>query len=116
LGINLGPRGGEESSEGVPVVSVSPGGAAESAGLKAGDVLLAIGDKQLKRNGDMSPRDVLLEEMREVKPGEKVKVRYRRDNKVATATVVAQEPIRFFPARPLAGRPHVGGPAMPLPP
>ncbi len=44
LGINLGPRG-EELSEGVAIVSVSPGGAAESAGLKAGDVLL-IGWRQ----------------------------------------------------------------------
>lgn len=113
LGINLGPRG-EESSEGVPIVSVSPGGAAESAGLKAGDVLLAIGDKPLKRDGDRSPRDVLLKEMRAVEPGEKVKVRYRRDNKIATATVTAQEPARLFPAPPIAV--SAARPAMPLPP
>ena len=95
LGINLGPRG-EELPEGVAVVSVSPGGAAESAGLKAGDVLLAVGDKQLKRDGEASARDVLMKEMGEVKPGEKVKLRYRRDNKVATATVTAQGPDRLF--------------------
>lgn len=115
LGINLGPRGEESSSEGVPIVSVSPGGAAESAGLKAGDVLLALGDKQLKRDGDVSPRDVLLKEMREVKPGEKVKVRYRRDNKVATATVTAQEPVRMYPAHP-TGALRAAGPTMPLAP
>lgn len=99
LGINLGPRG-DEQSEGVAIASVSPGGAAETAGLKAGDVLLAIGDKQLKRDGDASARDVLMKAMDDVKPGEKVQLRYRRDNKVANATVTAQAPDRLFATMP----------------
>lgn len=115
LGVNLGPRG-EELSEGVAVVSVSPGGAAESAGLKAGDVLLAVGDKQLKRDGNMSARDVLMKEMGEVKPGEKVELRYRRDKKVATATVTAEGPDRLF-SMPFPVRGRVGTAAgMPLSP
>jgi type II secretory pathway component PulC len=93
LGINLGPRGGEESNDGVKIASVSPGGAAESAGLKAGDVLLAIGDKRLKAQSDLSTREVLLQAMGEVKPGDKVKLRYRRDKKEATATVTAEAPV-----------------------
>jgi type II secretory pathway component PulC len=93
LGINLGPRGGEEPKDGVKIASVSPGGAAESAGLKAGDVLLAIGDKQLKAQSDLSAREVLLQAMGEVKPGDKVKLRYRRDKKEATATVTAEAPV-----------------------
>ena len=114
LGINLGPRG-EDLSEGVTIVSVSPGGGAESAGLKAGDVLLAIGDKQLKRDGDMSARDVLMKEMGDVKPGEKVQLRYRRDKKVATATVAAQGPDRLF-AMPFAVRGKFGTAAgFPMP-
>jgi C-terminal processing protease CtpA/Prc len=103
LGINLGPRG-EEQAEGVAIVSVSPGGAAESAGLKAGDVLLSIGDKQLKRTDDLTAREVLLQELGEVKPGEKVQLRYRRDNKVATATVTPQASDRFFVMPPMAVR------------
>jgi type II secretory pathway component PulC len=118
LGINLGPRG-EELPEGVAVASVSPGGAAESAGLKAGDVLLAVGEKQLKRDGDLSARDVLMKEMGEVKPGEKVQVRYRRDKKVANATVTAQGPERMF-AMPFPVRGQFGTTAaaagFPMPP
>lgn len=119
LGINLGASG-DDQSEGVAILSVSPGGAAESAGLKAGDVLVTIGDKQLKREGEMSARDVLLKEMYEVKPGDKVQLRYRRDNKVANATVTAQAPDRVFampamPAMPMRGR--FATPAgIPLPP
>lgn len=115
LGINLGPRG-DELPEGVAVVSVSPGGAAESAGLKAGDVLLAVGDQQLKRDGDLSAREVLMKEMSEVKPGDKVKVRYRRDNKVATATVTAEGPDRLF-TMPFAVRGKLANAqGMPMPP
>jgi type II secretory pathway component PulC len=118
LGINLGPRGGDEPKEGVKIASVSPGGAAESAGLKAGDVLLEIGDKQLKAEPDLSAREVLLQAMGEVKPGQKVKLRYRRDKKEATATVTAEAPVIRGFSRPLAIRgmtaPTVG--AMPFPP
>ena len=118
LGINLGPRGGEEPSEGVKIVSVSPGGGAESAGLKAGDVLLAIGDKQLKAESDLSAREVLMQAMGKVEPGDKVKLRYRRDKKEATATVTAEAPMmdRIF-TRPLAvrGRAAHAIPAMPFP-
>lgn len=117
LGINLGPRG-EDLPEGVTVLSVSPGGAAESAGLKAGDVLLAIGDKPLKREGDVSARDVLMKEMAEVKPGQKVQLRYRRDKKIAIATVAAQGADRLFASMPMAVRgKFVSPPGMPpLPP
>lgn len=116
LGINLGSRG-DGLAEGVEVVSVSPGGAAESTGLKAGDVLLAMNDKPLKREGEVSARDQLMKAMREVKPGDKVQLRYRRDNKVATASVTAEEPMNRMFAMPMPMRGAVGaGPPVPMPP
>jgi len=92
LGINLGPRSDKGPDDGVKVVSVSPGGAAADAGLKADDLLLEINGKSLKREGDASPRDRLLAAMREVKAGDKVSVRYRRDGNVSAASIVAQSP------------------------
>jgi S1-C subfamily serine protease len=82
---------------GVEVVSVSPGGAAERAGLKAGDVLTEINGKALKSRDDESAREQLLGAMRKVKPGDSVALSYRRDNKVVKASLVAQ-PLqdRFF--------------------
>lgn len=112
LGINLGARG-EEQAEGVAIVSVSPGGAAERAGLKAGDVLLSVGDKQLKRTDDLSAREVLLKELGEVKPGEKVELRYRRDKKVATASVTPQAADRLFAMPPMAVRGKFATAAVP---
>jgi C-terminal processing protease CtpA/Prc len=114
LGINLGPRSDEEP-EGIKVLSVSPGGAAEKAGLKAGDVLLAIGDKQLKKEEDLSAREVLLKHMGEVKPGEKVQLRYRRDGKVATASVTAEAPDRVFATMPMVRGRLASAPGMPFP-
>ena len=71
LGINLGSND-DVKGGGVEVVSVSPGGAAERAGLKAGDVLTEINGKALKSEGDESAREQLLSAMRKVKPGDSV--------------------------------------------
>jgi C-terminal processing protease CtpA/Prc len=110
LGINLGTND-DAPGGGVAVVSVSPGGAAERAGLKAGDVLTEINGKALKADDDLSAREQLLTAMRKVKPGDSVAVSYRRDGKVAKANLVAQ-PLRdrFFT---MAVPPLPGVAAMP---
>jgi type II secretory pathway component PulC len=96
LGISLGPRD-EPAGNGVAILSVSPGGPADGAGLKAGDVLTEVNGTALKRDDDDSAREKLLATMRKVKAGDSVAVTYRRDGKVAKATLVAQ-PLkdRFF--------------------
>ena len=95
LGINMSSE--DAKSDGVEIVSVSPGGAAAEAGLKAGDVLTDINGTALKRDGDESAREQVIDAMRKVKPGDTVAVGYRRDNKVLKANLVAQ-PLRdrFF--------------------
>jgi membrane-associated protease RseP (regulator of RpoE activity) len=107
LGINMSSDDAEKG--GVEVVSVSPGGAAQEAGLKAGDVLTDVNGTVLKREGDESPREKLLSVMRKVKPGDNVAIGYRRDSKALKANLVAQ-PLRdrfFTRAMP------PGGPGMP---
>lgn len=106
LGLNIagdeGPRG-----EGVPIVGVSPDGAAAQAGLQAGDLLVSIDGKALKADGERSARQILMEHMRSVEPGDKVALEYRRDGRTTQVEVVAQ---------PL-GPPTFGGMmrALPLP-
>ncbi len=93
LGVNIGSDEddeGEERGEGVEVLSVSPGGAAANAGLKSGDVLLAINNKPLKRDEEGSARSKLLSVMRSVKPGEKVLVKYLRNGKAKSADVITK--------------------------
>jgi membrane-associated protease RseP (regulator of RpoE activity) len=92
LGVNI--AGGAARDEGVEVAGVSPGGPAEQAGLKAGDVLVAVDGQVLKRGGERSASTQLVEFMRGVDPGRAVKVEYLRDGKKrsATVTTAAAEP------------------------
>ncbi len=94
LGINI--SGGAARDEGVDVVGVSPGGPAEQAGLKAGDVVIAVDGKALRRSGERSASAQLVEYMRGVEPGKVVKVDYLRDGKKQAASVTtapAEPPI-----------------------
>ncbi|HEX7114242.1 MAG TPA: PDZ domain-containing protein [Steroidobacter sp.] len=90
LGINVGSRDAGGSDDGVKIVSVSPGGPADEAGLRAGDVILELNGTKLERSGDRSPRARLLDLMRDVEPHEKVTVTYRRGGKVSKTTVTAR--------------------------
>jgi S1-C subfamily serine protease len=51
---------------------VAPGGPADRAGLKPGDVILAIGDRYLFTANELN------DEIRHYKPGTSVAVQYRR--------------------------------------
>jgi S1-C subfamily serine protease len=87
LGINVG--GGAAREEGVEVAGVSPGGPAEQAGLKAGDILMAVDGQGLKRSGERGPNAQLVEFMRSVEPGRVVKVDYLREGQRRSASVTA---------------------------
>lgn len=79
LGIAIGEvevsDDGEQQS-GLRVMSVTPGGPAAEAGLKTGDILLAIDDVELEGEDDASRR--LTEYLGSLEPGAEVEVEYRR--------------------------------------
>jgi hypothetical protein len=68
--------------DGVTLTAVTPGGPADQAGIKAGDVILAINDHYL-----FTIRD-LQEEISHHEPGTKFTVRYRRYSAINEASVV----------------------------
>jgi S1-C subfamily serine protease len=92
LGINVG--GGPDLAEGVEVMGVSPSGPAAAAGLKTGDVIVAIDGKPLKKTGDRATGRQLVDQMRATQPGQQVKVDYLRAGRKlsTTVTTVAAEP------------------------
>jgi membrane-associated protease RseP (regulator of RpoE activity) len=67
LGIGLGGDDNDkESGDGVRVISVSPGGPAAGAGVKAGDLIVELNGQSLKRDKD-DPNEKLLNEISAVK-------------------------------------------------
>lgn len=66
LGVNIGRA--EPGTRGIRVLSVSPGGPAEEAGVLSGDLIIALNDRDLESGRDLTAA------MREVEPGEKVKL------------------------------------------
>jgi C-terminal processing protease CtpA/Prc len=114
LGVQVDPESGKQ---GARVRSVSPGGPADEAGLKIGDVITTLDGKAIAGSERSGP--VLVEQMRSVKPDQRVKVRVLRDGKNKDLVVVARPMVAFGPGDrrfniqlPEMGGAMMGGPAM----
>lgn len=84
IGVQLDPSSGKD---GARVVSVSPGGPAAEAGIRAGDVIVAVNGTTV--TGDDATRQVV-KVIHDIKPDSKVSVRVKRDGKTQDFTVVAR--------------------------
>jgi S1-C subfamily serine protease len=114
LGVNIG--GGANRADGVEVTGVSPGGPAEKAGLVAGDVIVAVDGRALKRTDERGPARQLVDYMRSVEPGQVVKVEYLRGGNRRTVDVqtVPAEPAMARMLRRHPGMPTFPGESLPL--
>jgi putative serine protease PepD len=66
----------------VTLTALTPGGSADQAGIKSGDVILAIGDRYLFTITELK------EEISHHEPGTKISVRYRHFSTIYDASVV----------------------------
>lgn len=87
LGINIEDAEGRD--DGVKVVGVSPGGPAEQAGLKTGDIVVAMNGQSLRTADGRDPGARLVELMRSVDPGQTVNLDYLRNGQKGSAAVKA---------------------------
>ena len=90
LGVTIGPGEDEGPVEGVTVRGVTPGSAAEEAGLRSGDVLTAINDESLSADREEEANEKLLEFMSRVEAGDTLDVQYLRDGDSRTVEVEPQ--------------------------
>lgn len=101
----------DEADKGARITSITGESAAEKAGLKVGDVITHIGNKEVDGASDVA------EAIREHKPGDKVTVRYLRDGKEMKVTAELGKwkgvKINTLPNRVMA--PEVWAPAPPAP-
>jgi C-terminal processing protease CtpA/Prc len=81
---------------GARIEAVTPGGPAEKAGLKAGDIITrfsgtALGGAPAEDDDASGPGMKLIELARALDPGDTVRVDYRRGSETRSATIVAEE-------------------------
>ena len=91
--------------DGVFISGVTPGGGAAAAGLRSGDVLLAI-DGQVMDGSQGHPHSHISQIMKGVTPGKTVAVRYLRNGEKAETKIVTQASGHY--AASLAGLDHGG--------
>jgi S1-C subfamily serine protease len=89
LGINMDdPR---DDRKGVLIAGVTPGGPAEKAGLRSGDLIISLDGTPVADDEGSSPQRTILRLMRDVDPGDEVALEYERAGKREIARVVTEE-------------------------
>jgi S1-C subfamily serine protease len=87
MGVNIDAVKAEGPVEGVKVVGVTPGSAADDAGLRTGDIITSInGDSMAAESWDEANR-LVFDFMAGVEEGDILEVEYIRDGKVGTVEV-----------------------------
>jgi C-terminal processing protease CtpA/Prc len=91
LGVSVASieRDGEIAEEGLRIAAVTPGSPAEEAGLRSGDILLAIDDIELDDGVENSNQ--LTEYLGGIEPGETVDIEFRRGDETRTVEVTTSE-------------------------
>ncbi len=103
---------------GARVEGVTPGGPAEDAGIKVGDVITsfngtALGGVAAENDEDSGPGMKLIALARKIEPGDTVKIDYRRGTENRKATLVAEDlgfNVLTMPAMPKMAFPGWDGP------
>ncbi len=85
LGVSVQDATSSGLNGGAKIVSVTSGGPAATAGLKAGDIVTMVNDQEIANS------DALVATIRAQHAGEKITVTYTRNGATATATVTLSE-------------------------
>ena len=85
-----------KDDRGARVDAVTPGGPADKAGIKNGDVIVKVRGENLGESGDASPK-ILNEKLRNLKTGQEVTLTLQRDSKNIDVKIKAErrEPFNF---------------------
>lgn len=92
LGVLINDELENGEDRGVRLLAVTPGGGADKAGMKAGDLVTSLNGKPLAREGKQSPQKRVRDALKAMKAGESAKVEFERDGKHLNATIVTQPP------------------------
>jgi serine protease Do len=82
---DLAKAKGLSTQTGVYVITASPTGAAAEAGLLAGDVITKVDEKEIETTSELQ------EYLGQLRPGDKVKISYRRKKETVTVSVTLKK-------------------------
>ena len=84
IGINIGGEEGSGPVEGVKVLGVTPGTAADDAGLRAGDIITAVNGESMTADSSEGATKLLFEFMEGVEEGDVLEIDYLRNGNQGT--------------------------------
>ena len=87
LGVNISTDDEQSPVEGVGILSVTPGSAADDAGMRAGDIITAVNGESLTAESSQAANMRLLDFMKGVEEGDQLDIEYLRDGRVGTVQV-----------------------------
>jgi len=87
LGVNIGSENHDGPVEGVKIVGVTPGTAADDAGLRTGDVITSINGDSMSAESASEAGKLVLDFMGGVEEGDVLEIEYIRDGKVGSVEV-----------------------------
>ncbi|MEO0971990.1 MAG: PDZ domain-containing protein [Pseudomonadota bacterium] len=102
----LGIIASDRQATGVRITGVTPDGPAHQAGLRSGDVILAMNGEPLVANGVATALDRLRDQLSSASAGEHVSVRFARNDRMRYADVILGD-LAALPRVPSAPEPAV---------
>lgn len=87
LGVNIEGVESDGPVEGSLIIAVTPGSAADDAGLRTGDIITAVNGESLSAERRSEANSRLLDFMNAVEEGDTIDVEYLRDGNVGTVAV-----------------------------
>lgn len=87
LGVNIGESRDGGPVEGVKIVGVTPGSAADDAGLRSGDIITGLNGESMSADTSTEANRKVLDFMSGVEEGDVLDVEYLRDGKVGSVEV-----------------------------
>ncbi len=92
LGVTVGGSQNNDHGEGVEILAITPGGAADEAGLRTGDYIISVNGQSLTADTGREATKKLLNFMADTKADDVLEVKFSRDGKIAEMTIALSEP------------------------
>ena len=87
LGVTIEEKSDGGPVEGVTIIGVSPGSAADDVGIRTGDILTSVNGEALSAGSTHDANMILLDFMKGVEEGDTLDIEYLRDGNVAKVKV-----------------------------